>query len=109
MDIRQLEKRCDREIQAVCNKYTGDKLTKEYIRVFEHYSLLIAVAKAEEPPIADLEGYGKFLEKLALKSIKTEATILQAKENEMKSLIGYQRLETDLEVMRINEESRSTP
>jgi len=80
MTIRQLEKQCDKEIQEACTKYTMPKLTEVTIAIHEKYAGLIADERKKEPPIGDLEGYGKFLENLALGSIKIEADILAAKE-----------------------------
>ena len=73
--IRQLEKRCDREIHQA-----RQRLNELIVEIYRRYSILIEVVRAEEPPIVDLEGYGKFLENLALGSIKIEADILAAKE-----------------------------
>lgn len=67
--IRQLEKRCDREIQAACEKYTVPKLNDVTIEIWSRYASLIERAKNERP----LTKYGKFLENLAIQAIKHEA------------------------------------
>ena len=70
MDIRQLEKRCNREIQAVCEQYTMPKLQEKAIEIWKKYAELIEAARAEEPAIANLEGYGRFLANLATEALK---------------------------------------
>jgi len=70
MTIRQLEKRCDREIQAVCEQYTMPKLQEKAIEIWKKYAELIEAARAEEPAIANLEGYGRFLANLATEALK---------------------------------------